>query len=122
MIEEPIWKTHYRNNLASNLICSLQKIIVGFFYRPPNSSSECLNTFDKDIDLIQGNFKEIILMRDMNIDLANHNNKTHVPSNARKLLNILNNCNSTQIISSGTIYFFSTSKIIIDHAYVNNNT
>ena len=56
----------------------------------------------------------------MNIDLANHKNKTHVPSNARKLLNILDSCNLTQIIYSFT-RIYSTSKTLIDHAYVNNN-
>ena len=59
-------------------------------------------------------------MGDMNIDLSNHKNKTHVPSNARKLLNILDSCNLTQIISSFT-RISSASKTIIDHAYVNNN-
>ena len=59
-------------------------------------------------------------MGDMNIDLANHKNKTHVPSNARKLLNILDSCNLTQIISSFT-RISSNSKTLIDHAYVNNN-
>ena len=49
------------------------------------------------------------------IDLANHKNKTHVPSNAKKLLNNLESCNLTQITSIS-----STSKILIDHAYVNN--
>ena len=38
-----------------------KNILVGFFYCPPNSNSEWLNTFDEDIDLIQGNFNEIIL-------------------------------------------------------------
>ena len=97
-----------------------KNILVGFFYRPPNSNSEWLNTFDKDIDLIPGNFNEIILMGDMNIDLANHKDKTHVPSNAKKLLNILDSCNLTQIITSFT-RISSTSKTLIDHAYVNNN-
>ena len=59
-------------------------------------------------------------MGDMDIDLANHKNKTHVPSNARKLLNILDSCNLTQIIS-GFTRISSTSKTLIDHAYVNNN-
>ena len=43
-------------------------------------------------------------MGDMNIDLANHKYKTHVPSNARKLLSF------TRISS--------TSKTLIDHAYM----
>ena len=33
-----------------------KNILVSFFYRSPNSNSEWLNTFDEDIDLIQGNF------------------------------------------------------------------
>ena len=59
-------------------------------------------------------------MGDVNIDLANHKNKTNVPNNAKKLLIILDNCNLTQIISSFT-RIYSTSKTLIDHAYVNNN-
>ena len=56
----------------------------------------------------------------MHIDLANHKNKTHVPSNAQKLLNILYSCNLTQIISSFTI-ISSTSITLFIHAYVNNS-
>ena len=94
-----------------------KNMLAGFFYRPPISNLDWLNTFDEDIDLIQGNFNEIILMGDMSIDLANHKNKTHVPSHAKKLLDI---CNLTQIISSFT-RISSTSKTLIDHVYVNNN-
>ena len=56
-----------------------------------------------NVHLIQGNVNKIILTGDMHIDLANHKNKTHVPSNAQKFLNILYSCNLTQIISSFTI-------------------
>ena len=59
-------------------------------------------------------------MEDTNIDLANHKNKTHVPGNAKKLLIILECCYLTQIFSSLT-RICSTSKTLIDHAYVNNN-
>ena len=58
----------------------------------------------------------------MYIDLANHKNKRHlhVHSNAIKLSNIPDSCNLTQTISNFTI-ISSTSKTLIDHAYVNNN-
>ena len=56
-------------------------------------------------------------MGDVNIDLTNQNNKTHVPRYAKKLLNILDSCNLIQIITR----ISSTRKTLIDLAYGNNN-
>ena len=96
--------------------CS-RNILIGFVYRPPNSTISWFNAFSANLEKAYLEAKEIILMGDMNVDLSKCVNQS---SNVKKLVHILDSVKLTQIICDPT-RVASHSTTLIDHVYVSNS-
>jgi len=89
-------------------------ILIGTFYRPPNSHANCLYQIENSIGLaIDTDITDIIVAGDLNLN-ANNN------STARKITNICRQANLDQIINEPT-HFTESSESLIDLIMVSNN-
>ena len=108
--------------LIEIVFSSSKNILVGVFYRAPNSCAKWLKTFSEHLEKMYDTGKEIVLMGDMNIDLMNHNvNNSLCSGSAKKLVKMLENVRLNQIICDPT-RVTSHSKTLIDHVYVSDPT
>ena len=91
--------------------------IVNSWYRPPNSSQECLNTYENLITQMDSENKEVILIGDFNCDwsvLANNEANAHT----NILAEIMNTLQFEQLIKEPT-RVTATTKTVIDLAFTN---
>ena len=73
--------------------------LIGTWYRPPSSPAEVYIAFEKLIDKIDAEDKELYLLGDLNSDLLPSNAPNH---NSKKLLNILDVYELSQLINEAT--------------------
>jgi len=61
-------------------------LIVGVFYRPPDSSTQCLHALNTSINNVRAKFPEAILMLggDFNLPGTDWSSLTHIPSKSGK--------------------------------------
>ena len=86
--------------------------LISTWYRPPNSPSEIFLAFEKLIDKIDAEDRELYLLGDLNSDVL-PNNVQHYNHNARKLTSILDIYGLDQLIDEPT-HITPTSKSLID--------
>ena len=95
---ECLWVEFYIHN---------RKILLGTFYRPPNSLPAVLDSMENSIGLaFDSNAHEIIITGDFNLDMLE-------TTTYRKVLDICQHYNLTQLISEPT-HFTENSSSIID--------
>ena len=83
-----------------------RKILIGTFYRPPNSSMIYLNMIENSISLaVDTGIKDIIITGDFNINLLNN-------SSARKIDSLCQQFNLSQTIAEPTHYTESSNSLI----------
>ena len=99
-------------NLWIEIKVNTKHVLLGTFYRPPNSSSSVLEKIEQSIDLAtDSRIPTLAIAGDFNLDFT-----TNVSS---KFLNILNSYGLTQIINEPT-HFTETSSSLLDLFIVNN--
>ena len=90
-----------------------RKLLVGTFYRPPNSSPIVLSNIENSIGLaIDSGIADIVVSADFNFNVIN-------PSSANKILDICKQYNLHQLIKEPT-HFTEYSSSLIDLILVSN--
>ena len=98
---------HTRDDLNSELLESLsieitkprsKPFLVSTWYRPPSSSADTLNAFEKIIDKIDAEEREPYLLGDINCDLL----PTTTGYNADNLTGLFDTCGLSQLITEPT--------------------
>ena len=90
-----------------------KKVLVGGFYRPPNSSPDYFDLIKESVDRAYNtNLADIIITGDFNIDMSQNNNN--------KMTDLLLEYNLKQLITEPT-HFTETSSSLIDLILVRNN-
>ncbi|MCU7801409.1 MAG: endonuclease/exonuclease/phosphatase family protein, partial [gamma proteobacterium symbiont of Lucinoma myriamae] len=90
-----------------------KRLLVGTFYRPPNSDQSVLSNIERSIDLaMDTGIHDIIILGDFNLDMLK------IASN-RNISNICQQYNLHQIINEPT-HFTESSSSLIDIALVSN--
>ena len=90
-----------------------KKLLVGTFYRPPNSTPLILADIENSIGLaIDTGIQDVVILGDFNLNFLNTQSKS-------KINNICRQFNLTQLITEPT-NFAETSSTIIDLILVNN--
>lgn len=80
------------------------KILIGTFYRPPNSTNEVLSTIENSIGLaVDTNIQNILITGDFNFDMAKPN---------KKILDLFQYFGLENLITEPTHYSENTSSII----------
>ena len=89
-----------------------KKILIGGFYRPPNSRAEYFNLIQESFErACNTNIKDIVILGDFNYNMYNLTNN--------KMLDLIQQYNFTQIIQDST-HFTEHSESLIDLILVSN--
>ena len=89
------------------------RILIGVFYRPPNSGTDYLNKIEDSIHLaLDARVNDIMVIGDFNLNMLNH-------QSARKIHSICQQLGIHQIITEPT-HFTENSSSLIDLLFVNN--
>ena len=89
-----------------------KKILIGGFYRPPNSRAEYFNFIQESFErACNTNIKDIVILGDFNYNMYNPTNN--------KMLDLIQQYNFTQIIQEST-HFTEHSESFIDLILVSN--
>lgn len=92
-----------------------KKILIGTFYRPPNSTNETLTVIENSIGLANDtNIQDILVTGDFNLDILKQNTN-------RKISNICQYFGLTSLITEPT-HFTETSSSLIDLFLTSNKT
>lgn len=90
-----------------------KRLLIGTFYRPPNSDQSVLSNIERSIDLaIDTGISDIIILGDFNLNMLK-------PVSSRPISNICQQYNLQQIITEPT-HFTETSNSLIDLVLVSN--
>ena len=90
-----------------------KRLLIGTFYRPPNSDQSVLSNIERSIDLaIDTGISDIIILGDFNLNMLK-------PASSRPISNICQQYNLQQIITEPT-HFTETSNSLIDLVLVSN--
>lgn len=88
-------------------------LLLGAFYRPPNSPSSLWQDIEHSIDLaFSTNYSNIVITGDLNVDYLKQN------PHSRYLTNIITNYNLVQMVTEPT-HYTTTSNSLIDLVLVN---
>lgn len=91
----------------------LRKILIGGFYRPPNSNSEYFDLISESVDRAYNtNIIDIFILGDFNFNMSTDSNN--------KMKDLLQQYNLKQLISDST-HFTENSSSLIDLILVRNN-
>ena len=90
-----------------------KKVLIGTFYRPPNSTPVVFSDIENSIGLATDNgIEEIVVTGDLNLNMLN-------PYSRAKILDVCQTYNLTQLINEPT-HYTETSSSIIDLILVSN--
>ena len=91
-----------------------KNILVGSFYRPPNSKVDWYEHLEECMEKAYDDNKDIVIMGDFNIDLNLNNTQS------QKLLGIMDSFGLNQMVKTST-RVTCRSSTLIDHIYVTNS-